>query len=68
MVKMFPSLYATNTWRTAGVYVPPKRDWAYDVNFNQAAKLPPITPSLYRMVRGLWAAVAPNQTSAPVTP
>jgi hypothetical protein len=60
MVKMFPSLYATNAWGKANVYSPPKRDWAYDVNFNDATKLPPLTPSLMKVFRGQWATVAPN--------
>lgn len=65
MVKMFPSLYATNYWGLANVYNPPVRNWAFDLNFNNTAKLPPLTPSLLQTVRSLWAAVAPNQTVAP---
>jgi hypothetical protein len=65
MVKMFPSLYATNTWGKSDVYAPPKRDWSYDINFNSPAKLPPLTPSLQTVLRSLWASVAPNQTTAP---
>ena len=66
MVKMFPSLYATNVWGKADVYAPPKRDWGFDVNFNQAAKLPPLTPSLQRVIRGRWALVAPNSNVAAI--
>jgi hypothetical protein len=65
MVKMFPSLYATNVWGQANVYNPPKRNWAYDINFNNPSKLPPLTPSLQVVSRSQWAALAPNQTSAP---
>jgi hypothetical protein len=68
MVKMFPSLYATNIWGTANIYDPPARNWAYDLNFNQATKLPPRTPSLQKMIRSQWAAIAPNQTAVPVSP
>jgi len=63
LVKLFPSLYATNAWGKTNVYDPPKRDWAFDTNFLNPAKLPPLTPSLQKVVRGHWATVAPNQTS-----
>jgi hypothetical protein len=64
MVKMFPSLYATNIWGKADVYGPPARNWAYDVSFNDPVKLPPLTPGLLKVIRGLWATTAPNQTNA----
>jgi hypothetical protein len=64
MVKMFPSLYATNMWGKPNVYAPPKRAWAYDINFDDGTKLPPLTPSLHKVVRSLWATVAPNKTTA----
>lgn len=64
MVKMFPSLYATNVWGKANVYAPPKRNWAFDLNFNDAKKLPPLTPSLVKVFRGQWATVPPNTTVA----
>lgn len=60
MVKMFPSQYATNVWRTAEVYSPPKRNWAFDLNFNDPSKLPPLTPSLQKVIRGRWDTVTPN--------
>ena len=65
MINMFPSLYATNYWGKPQVYAPPARDWAYDRNFEDPTKLPPLTPSVYRVIRGQWATVAPNQTTAP---
>ena len=65
MVKMFPSLYATNIWGLGNVYNPPKRDWAYDLNFNNPAKLPPLTPSLLRIFRDVWTTLAPNSTTPP---
>ena len=65
MVKMFPSLYATNIWGLGNVYNPPKRDWAYDLNFNTPAKLPPLTPSLLKIFRNSWATLAPNSTTPP---
>jgi len=65
MVKMFPSLYATNSWGHTNVYVPPARKWAFDLNFSNPNKLPPLTPGLLKVFRGQWAAVGPNQTTAP---
>src|SRR5207248_1688673 len=64
MVKMFPSRYATNMWGKGNVYVPPRREWAYDINFENGAKLPPLTPSLQKVVRSLWPTIAPNRTTA----
>ena len=65
MIKMFPSLYATNVWGQTNVYTPPSRNWTYDTNFNIPSLLPPLTPSLQVVSRSQWAALAPNQTSAP---
>jgi hypothetical protein len=65
MVKMFPSLYATNIWGTSGVYNPPKRNWAYDLNFNDPLKLPPLTPRLLNINRRVWTTIAPNSTTPP---
>ena len=68
MVKMFPSLYATNAWGKANVYDAPKRNWAYDLNFSDGAKLPPLTPSLMKVFRGQWATVAPDKNVAAANP
>ncbi len=65
MIKMFPSLYATNVWGQANVYNPPKRNWAYDVNFDDPTRLPPKTPSLQTVFRGQWATVPPGQNAVP---
>jgi hypothetical protein len=65
MIKMFPSLHATNYWGKANVYAPPMRKWAYDINFEEPTKLPPLTPGLLRVIRSQWATIAPNQTNAP---
>jgi len=69
MIKMFPSLYATNFWNGVNgskhYYDPPKRNWAYDANFDNPLKLPPKTPSLLQVIRGQWAAVPPGQNTAP---
>ncbi len=68
MVKMFPSLYATNTWGSPNVYTPPARRWAYDLNFDDPLKLPPKTPSLLKVFRNRWATVPPGTNSLAVTP
>ena len=65
MIKMFPSLYATNVWGSTNVYTPPARHWTYDTNFENPLMLPPLTPSLQVVSRSQWASLAPNQTAAP---
>ena len=65
MVKMFPSLYATNVWGQTNVYEPPSRNWTFDSNFNDSSKLPPKTPSLLKLLRHQWATVAPGQNTTP---
>ena len=60
MVRMFPSLYATNVWGQANVYDPPRRNWAYDLNFEDPTKLPPKTPSLLQLNRSQWYTVPPR--------
>jgi hypothetical protein len=66
MIKMFPSLYATNHWNNNNdIYKPPKRNWAYDANFDDPTKLPPKPPSLLKVIRGHWATVPPGQNTAP---
>jgi len=45
MVAMFPSIYATNHWQTVGNYYnTPTRHWAFDNNFTNVLKLPPLCP------------------------
>jgi hypothetical protein len=68
MVKMFPSLYATNAWGKSGVYAPPRRNWAFDANFNDPARLPPLTPSLQKVMRGQWATVVPTNNVVATAP
>lgn len=60
MVVLFPSRYAKSFWGTAGVYVPPIRKWAFDMNFLSQAKLPPCTPQVRKLLRGQWNVVAAN--------
>lgn len=68
MVKMFPSLYATNAWGKSDVYAPPKRDWAYDLSFNDPQKLPPHTPGMLTVGRGRWATLPPGKNYVSATP
>jgi hypothetical protein len=69
MVKMFPSLYATNVWEGINYanhyYDPPARKWAFDANFDDPTKLPPKTPSLLKVIRSQWATLPPGQNVAP---
>ena len=36
------------------------RNWAFDVNFMDATKLPPGTPQLLTTIRGTWQILPPN--------
>jgi hypothetical protein len=57
IVVLFPSQYATGFWPGTGtVYNPPTRDWGFDVNFNNASLLPPLTPKIKGTIRGSWTA------------
>jgi hypothetical protein len=64
MVKMFPSLYATNVWNGT-YYAPPVRRWAFDTNFRDPLKLPPWTPKFLEVFRHQWATLPSGQTVAP---
>jgi hypothetical protein len=68
MVRMFPSAYATNAWGKADVYTPPARNWAFDHNFDDANKLPPLTPNLVKVIRGQWATVPANRNTVATAP
>src|SRR6185295_16533122 len=67
MVVMCNSRLAVGQWQgtgsSIGIYNPPNRNWAFDLNFRNPAKLPPGTPSLRALVRGSWAMVSPNTTT-----
>ena len=56
IVVMFPSIYATNYWIAPGTYYQaPTRNWGFDYNFLQQAKLPPMTPQVKKTVRVSWS-------------
>jgi hypothetical protein len=65
MVVLFSSQYSTNGWKYGGsVYQAPNRDWSFDLNFLDPAKLPPGTPQLTAMIRGTWAVIRSGSTNA----
>jgi hypothetical protein len=57
MVVMFNSKTATAPWGGSDVYSPPARNWAFDINFLDATKLPPGTPEVRAIIRSEWAAI-----------
>jgi len=54
MVVMFNSQIAKAPYGGAGVYSPPSRHWAFDVNFLDVNKLPPATPQVLLIDRLAW--------------
>lgn len=61
MVVLFESRFATNRWQAPGNYYnAPVRNWAFDVNYLNPSKLPPMTPQFRKLVRGQWRVVAAN--------
>lgn len=57
IIVMFPSQYATNRWRNTGNYYDaPQRHWAFDTNFLDPNKLPPLTPHVKTVIRNGWTA------------
>ncbi len=64
MVQAFQSQIANYPWPGTGtVYNPPVRNWAFDLNFNDPQKLPPLTPRVVYIQRSSWSLLAPNTTS-----
>jgi hypothetical protein len=63
MVVMFPSRYAVSFWQdpsSTGYYQAPTRKWAFDKNFLDPQKLPPVTPKVIKLIRGQWTTLAAN--------
>jgi len=54
IVVLFYSQWATNSWSYGQYYTAAKRNWAFDLNFQQSSKLPPLTPAIKAMIRGQW--------------
>jgi hypothetical protein len=64
MVCMFSSQIATDPWPGTGtVYNPPTRNWAFDLNFNNPAKQPPMMPSVISVNRAAWTFLQTNTVS-----
>jgi hypothetical protein len=64
MVCMFNSQIATDPWPGTGtVYNPPTRNWAFDQNFNNPAKQPPLMPFVISVNRGAWTFLQTNSVS-----
>jgi hypothetical protein len=64
MVVMFYSKIAIGIWRgTGGYYNPPTRNWAFDNNFLNPAKLPPLTPAFHVLIRGDWQTLGRDPAS-----
>ncbi|HEX4120052.1 MAG TPA: hypothetical protein VH619_05430 [Verrucomicrobiae bacterium] len=66
MVEMFTSQIAYQSYQQEGapanIYNAPNRYWAFDNNFSNPAKLPPLTPSALYMVRAQWTSLPPRTT------
>ena len=41
--------------RPGTYYQAPTRNWGFDLNFNNSAKLPPLTPTVKAIIRSTWA-------------
>ena len=66
MVVLFDSVRATQPFEQPGSYYePPQRDFSFDQNFTDPAKLPPGTPELRGIIRDRWAQIQPGKTSFP---
>jgi hypothetical protein len=64
MICMFPSQIADYPWPgTGSVYNPPTRVWAFDNNFTNPAKQPPMTPQVITVQRAQWTLLKPYTTS-----
>jgi hypothetical protein len=59
MVVMFPSQQARGKWKYGDpIYTAPNRNWAFDVNFLDPSRLPPLTPQVATVIRGQWLVAA----------
>jgi hypothetical protein len=64
MVCMFNSHIAKQPYQQPGyVFNPPTRNWAFDNNFSDPSKDPPMMPSAKSVQRSQWVLLAPNATS-----
>ena len=64
IVNFYNSIYATNQFVNPGTYYyAPTRQFSFDPNFTNYAKLPPGTPMLGATYRAKWAQPPPNVTT-----
>jgi len=62
IVNLFNSAQATAPFRRPGYYYyAPTRDFNFDPNFKDVAKLPPGTPELRTLIRGKWKNLLPGR-------
>jgi len=62
-VEMFSSQISNYPWPGTGVvYNPPNRNWAFDTNFTNPSKLPPLTPKVIYLNRARWSSLTPGTT------
>jgi Tfp pilus assembly protein PilX len=54
MVNLWNSQHATGDWG-GDYYTPPNRDWAYDTDLDDPAKMPPATPQVRVFMRTGWS-------------
>ncbi|HWD92044.1 MAG TPA: hypothetical protein VG938_06815 [Verrucomicrobiae bacterium] len=64
IVNLFNSVRATAPFQNPGLYYyAPTRDFNFDLNFKDATKLPPGTPTLGVILRAGWGTPPPNNTT-----
>jgi hypothetical protein len=68
MVEMFTSQIANQPYVEEGpgpgaYYTAPTRNWAFDNNFTNPAKQPPMTPQIVKVQRSQWVLLPPHATS-----
>jgi len=64
MVNLFSSSRATTQFQSPGVYYyAPTRQFSFDLNFMNQAKIPPGTPILGAILRNKWAVPPPGTTT-----
>ena len=64
MVNLFSSSRATTQFQSPGVYYyAPTRQFSFDINFMNQARIPPGTPILGAILRSKWAVPPPNTTT-----
>lgn len=51
---LWKSIQATGTWSYGNYYTAPTRDWSFDTDLNDPAKMPPETPSVRIFQRTGW--------------